>query len=138
MTFSDYACFYEQLGPATPIETYRRFFAENAYFEDPFHVLTGVEGIYGLFQNMYASLADPLFRVDEIVESGDVAYIRWTFDYRHSAHGKPQQITGASRVEINGGKVISHIDFWDAGRQVYEQLPVLGALVRFIRRKIAA
>jgi hypothetical protein len=137
MSVTDYARFYETLGPETPLETYRLFFDEAAYFEDPFHAFEGVENIYLMFQKMYDTLSDPLFRVDEIVESGDIAYLKWVFDYRLSPGGKPLQIVGTSRVEMKAGKVISHVDFWDAGQQVYEQIPLLGTFIRFVKRKIA-
>jgi steroid Delta-isomerase len=36
------------------------------------------------------------------------------------------------------GKVARHIDYWDAGKHFYEKLPLLGALLRAIRRRVAA
>ena len=51
---------------------------------------------------------------------------------------KKSRFEGVSRMQINEeGKVISHIDYWDAAENVYEKIPLLGAVLRFIKRKIA-
>lgn len=38
----------------------------------------------------------------------------------------------------DSGKVIEHIDYWDAGGQVYERLPLLGSILRQVRGSIAS
>ena len=36
------------------------------------------------------------------------------------------------------GRVLAHIDHWDPAAQLYERVPVLGAVLRMIRRRLAA
>jgi len=36
------------------------------------------------------------------------------------------------------GKVARHVDHWDAGKEFYEKLPLLGGVLRAIRRRVAA
>jgi hypothetical protein len=36
------------------------------------------------------------------------------------------------------GRVREHIDHWDAAAQVYERLPLIGGLMRLIRRRFAS
>jgi hypothetical protein len=33
--------------------------------------------------------------------------------------------------------IVLHRDFWDAAQQVYEKIPLLGSVVRMIRRKLS-
>lgn len=48
-------------------------------------------------------------------------------------------IVGMSEIYFaNDGLFRVHVDHWDAGRQLYERLPVLGWLVKKIRSRIAA
>jgi hypothetical protein len=35
------------------------------------------------------------------------------------------------------GRVSLHRDYWDAAEELYEKLPVVGALMRWLRRRIA-
>ena len=35
------------------------------------------------------------------------------------------------------GRVLSHLDHWDAGGQFYARLPVLGTLIRLVKRRLA-
>jgi len=35
------------------------------------------------------------------------------------------------------GKVARHIDHWDASKAFYEKLPLVGALLRAIRRRVS-
>jgi len=133
----NYASFYENLNDITPKNDYKKFFDENSYFEDPFHKVNGVEQIYPIFEKMYKTLVDPIFSVDEVICSNSVAYIRWEFRYSLSKSAKTEKFTGISRVEFNHhGLVISHIDYWDAAVHVYEKIPIIGSILRFIKRKI--
>jgi hypothetical protein len=35
------------------------------------------------------------------------------------------------------GKVAAHLDHWDAASQLYEHVPLLGGVLRIIRRRLA-
>ena len=61
-----------------------------------------------------------------------------TWDFYFSCRGKAQSISGCTEFELNTeGLIVLHRDYWDAAAQVYEQIPVLGAILRFLRRKLA-
>ena len=36
------------------------------------------------------------------------------------------------------GRVVAHRDYWDAAEELYEKLPVLGALMRLLKRRLRA
>lgn len=134
-----YAKFYEELSVSTPRETYGVFFDKNSEFSDPFQKVKGLNFIHKIFVNMYKQLHQPRFVVDEVVSSADVAYIKWRFYYSLSENAKAESFTGVSRVTFTqGAKVKTHVDFWDAAENVYEKIPLLGALLRFIKRRVHA
>jgi hypothetical protein len=35
------------------------------------------------------------------------------------------------------GLIVLHRDYWDAAEELYEKLPVVGALMRWLRRRAA-
>jgi hypothetical protein len=41
-------------------------------------------------------------------------------------------------VEIQGEKIIRQRDYYDAGQMIYEHLPLLGWVVRGIKRRVGA
>ncbi len=134
-----YASFFETIDQDTPIEQYQAFFDENSCFEDPFQKVRGVAKIYHIFEDMYAKFYNPRFKVHEVISEGSVAYIKWHFLYQMDAKSDVTSFEGVSRVEFNtDAKVKSHVDFWDAGANVYEKIPLLGTVIRVINRKIHA
>jgi ketosteroid isomerase-like protein len=134
-----YAEFYENLTAEAPKEEYALFFDDSSEFQDPFQKVQGLNAIHTIFVNMYKTLENPRFQVEEVICSDDVAYLRWKFVYALSKNSKEESFTGVSRVVFTeSAKVTSHIDYWDAAEHVYEKIPLLGSLLRFIKRKIHA
>ena len=49
---------------------------------------------------------------------------------------RPRRGGGSHLRFEESGRVSFHVDSWDVGAAVYEGVPVLGALVRAVRRKL--
>ncbi len=134
-----YADFFETISKETSIESYTDLFDLNVCFEDPFQKVIGIEEVYHIFQHMFETLHEPRFIVNEIVCDKQCAYLRWTFSYQRSAKHKIEKFTGVSRVQfLETGKVLSHVDYWDAAQNVYEKVPLLGSILRLIKQRIKA
>jgi len=134
-----YAKFYENLSKDSTKEDYGVFFDKHSEFEDPFQKLKGLDAIHNIFVDMYKKLHNPHFIIDEVVSDGEVAYIRWDFKYALSSKAKEESFRGLTRVTFTASaKVKTHIDYWDAGKNVYEKIPVLGFFIRLIKRKLHA
>ena len=134
-----YADFFEHLNAGYIKEQYAEFFDGASTFEDPFQKVKGLDAIYKVFEHMYKTLYNPKFFVEEIVAEGNVAYLRWRFIYQRSEGANEESFIGVSRVLFNAdGKVASHIDYWDAAHNVYEKIPLLGFILRFIKSKLHA
>ena len=137
MSTKKYALFFENIKKETPIEEYKEIFDLNARFKDPFNEVVGIEEIYEIFQDMYEKLDNPRFKVIEIIEQNSIAYLKWTFKYNFKNNSLENSFEGLSRVEFDKNKkAISHIDYWDAGENVYEKIPILSFFIKLIKRKI--
>lgn len=107
-------------------------------FADPFNDVTGVVPMRRILEKMFADLAEPRFRVTHRAWDRDHCFLRWKFTARSKANGEAWVIEGMSELTFApDGRVASHVDHWDAGRQFYEKLPVIGGLLRLIRRRLA-
>jgi hypothetical protein len=110
----------------------------DIHFRDPFTDLHGIEPYIQLYARMLASLMDPRFVILDRAISGEVCYVRWTFRFRLPKEARERSIEGVSELRFApDGRVAEHIDYWDSGTQVFAHIPVLGALVRFIAKRIA-
>lgn len=135
----DLVAFYENLSLAD-VERLGNFYASDAYFKDPFNEVYGVEAIQRIFRHMFKQLEAPRFRICErIVDADGSAVLIWEFWFRSSLLGGEQVLRGASHLRFNDeGKVSLHRDYWDASEELYAKIPVLGGLVRLLRRHLAA
>lgn len=134
-----YADFFEKITADTSLHYYQQFFDDNVYFEDPFQKVFGITKVYAVFQHMYETLYQPTFKVDETLSGEGFSYVHWTFRFQRHEKDIVRSFSGVSRVEFNEtGAVISHVDYWDAAEHIYEQIPMLGTILRYIKSKVAA
>ena len=115
-------------------------YADHARFKDPFNEVSGTVAIASIFEAMFEQLDQPRFRVTDALGDDRRACLVWDFDFRSPriGGGQPQRIRGSSWLEFDrDGCVILHRDYWDAAEELYEKLPLLGAVFRWLRRRIA-
>ncbi len=52
--------------------------------------------------------------------------------------GRRWDVTGVAIVTLAADeRVCEHLDYWDAAGGLYEQLPLLGGFMRWLRRRLA-
>ena len=128
---------YEQLTPRH-LENLHLCYAAQAHFKDPFNDVRGLENIRQIFAHMFATLHEPRFTVTEQLLQGRKAFLVWEFRFRmpNWRSGQEQCIRGGTLLHFDDqGLVLDHGDYWDTAEELYEKLPVLGVLMRWLRRK---
>lgn len=131
---------YEQLTPAH-LAHLGDYYAPDAQFKDPFNDVRGVPAIAQIFAHMFASLEQPRFVVTQRLVQGEQAFLAWEFHFRMRRWRAQvtQCIHGATLVHFDAeGRVARHRDYWDPAEELYEKLPVLGGLMRWLRKAGAA
>lgn len=130
--------FFETLTPAT-LPTLASVYADDARFVDPFNDVTGLPAIRAVFEHMFATLDEPRFEVVDAVTEGGQCFLVWNFHFRRRGHTAAGLIHGTSHLRFaSDGRVLLHRDYWDAAQQVYEGVPVLGAVMRWLRHRLSA
>ncbi len=128
--------FYETLTPAS-LPALEHYYAADASFKDPFNEVVGVAAIERIFTHMFATVEAPHFTVTTCIVDGDQAMLGW--DFRLRLRGRDIVVRGVSHLRFDaGGRVRMHRDYWDAAEELYARLPVLGALMRLLRRRLSA
>lgn len=108
----------------------------QARFKDPFNEVIGPAPIIKIFQHMFEQLDAPRFVVTSSIAQGEQAFLVWEFQFRMKRwNDAPQTIRGASHIRFGcNGLVLVHRDYWDAAEELYEKLPLLGGLMRLLKR----
>jgi NAD(P)-dependent dehydrogenase (short-subunit alcohol dehydrogenase family) len=59
-----------------------------------------------------------------------------TWDYCVEFAGRPQRIRGSSWLELSDdGRIAVHRDYWDLAEELYEKIPGLAVVMRWLKRK---
>lgn len=130
--------FYETLSPDS-VERIGEFYADDAYFKDPFNEVRGCGAIRHIFRHMFEQLAEPRFVVTERIVDAGGAMLLWEFHYRIGRRGGARILRGVSHLRFAAdGRVAYHRDYWDTAEELYMKVPGLGILMRGLRRLLAA
>jgi hypothetical protein len=115
-----------------------QIYAPQAHFRDPFNEVQGLAQIEAIFQHMYRSLEQPHFIVTERVLQGRQCFLVWDFRFRFQRFSPEQwqTVQGSSHLRFDDqGLIEYHRDYWDAAQELYEKLPAVGAVMRWLRRR---
>lgn len=132
-----YIRYYADLTPEN-VGRIDRLAVPDVHFKDPFNDFRSRDRLRHTFEQMFVKLKQPRFIIRDHALSGQTAYLRWTFTFRVGGNPKPWVVEGMSEVRFDhAGHVVSHIDHWDAAEQFYERLPVLGWVLRQVKKRMA-
>jgi len=127
---------FEALSPET-LATIDSVYAPDAHFVDPFNDVRGVRAIRTIYAHMFENLGEPHFLVTDVIEQDQRIFMGWKF--RFQWRGRLFEVQGATRFLINNnGRIEQHQDYWDPSQGIYEKLPILGPILRALRRRMSA
>lgn len=134
--FARYCTLFEQLTPERLGEL-EALTSEQIHFVDPFNDLHDRQALLRMFEAMFQRTREPRFELMERSLDDEGAWLRWRFEAGVPVLGR-LNVEGVSRLRFDQqGRVCEHLDYWDSA-PVYLRLPLLGALLRRIKAKMAA
>jgi len=131
------ATFFETLSPQS-VAQLPTIYDAQARFKDPFNEVQGLPEIERIFRHMYVALEQPHFVITGQLVDGQQAFLTWEFRFRFKRFDTTtlQTLRGGSHVVFNEqGLVTLHRDYWDAAEELYEKLPVLGGVMRWLKKR---
>lgn len=116
-----------------------RVYSNRIEFTDPFRTVQGLDELREYFEGAYANVIECGFDFGDTIVNGPDACLTWQMKLRHRRirRGELIRVDGISRLRIENDRIILHRDYFDAGQLLYENLPVLGSAVRWLRRNAA-
>ena len=129
--------FFEKLQPQD-LPRLAQMYAQDARFKDPFNEAQGLPAIERIFAHMFEALDSPHFIVTERIVQGQQCFLVWDFRFRFKRFDTQswQTVRGGTHLTFDdAGLVTLHRDYWDAAEELYEKLPVVGSLMRWLKRR---
>ena len=91
-----------------------------------------------VFSHMYESLAQPRFVVTGCIVDGQECFLTWDFIFHFKRFDTTalQTVRGGSHLKFNAAGLLDfHRDYWDAAEELYEKLPLVGRLMRWLKNR---
>lgn len=137
---AEVAAYFETLTPAL-VADLGQFYAPQARFKDPFNEVQGLHEVKRIFEHMYVALEAPHFVITGSMVDGAQAFLTWDFKFtfRRFDTQNLQTIRGGTHLQYDlNGLITLHRDYWDAAEELYEKLPVLGGVMRWLKARAAS
>lgn len=128
---------YQQLD-AKNLHLIEQTYHEDIIFEDAVHKIEGISDLYEYFESLYANVKRCHFSISTHQQVGDEGFITWVMELEHPklSKGNTVYVNGVSHLKFSDNKVIYHRDYFDLGEMLYENLPLLGSLIRLVKQKV--
>ncbi len=129
--------FYETLDLQS-LATIQSLYAGDICFEDPIRGLQGLRALEDHFKHLLQNSDQCRFKFHRSVVNDEGMFFSWTMLLRHKAikHGQLIRVEGSSYLKHRNGKVYYHRDYFDLGALVYENVPLLGPLIKLIKNRM--
>lgn len=129
--------FFETLSP-DQVARMGEFYSADVYFKDPFNEVHTLAQVQHIFSHMYVALDKPRFVVTSQVAEAGQCFLTWDFEFYFKKHRPTvmQTIRGSSHLKFDPAGLVSyHRDYWDAAEELYEKLPLVGGLMRWLKKR---
>ena len=115
-------------------------YSADVEFVDPITRCTGLSSLTQYLTKSMQDIAQCHFAIDPpIVASptSDQVDVAVTWIMRaETQNGKLLTLNGSSHLRIADERICYHRDYYDLGQLIYEHVPLLGAVVRAIKRRL--
>jgi len=116
----------------------REIYSDQIVFRDPVHDIRGLVEMEDYFMAMCADLSDCRFEYLDEVVGDSAAYVKWVMHFRHPRlRNRLISVRGVSHLKFSD-RIDFHEDFYDMGAMLYEQLPILGNVTRWLRLRLVS
>lgn len=134
----DFCAFFNKLDNTCTEKLYE-VYTDDVIFNDPLHHVEGRPALSRYFAAMYENVERCQFVYHTRQRQGSQAFVTWTMTFVHPklAGGRTVKVEGCSALTFaDDGRVSRHRDYFDAGAMLYEHLPVLGRVIRWLKHRL--
>jgi hypothetical protein len=132
----EFKAFYQEANSSN-LERMDRIYTQDIEFRDPLHNILGILALKSYMKNLYANSNCVEFEYTDEQRGENSATIAWYMKFSHSglARGKMIKLRGITQIRFTD-RIYYQEDFYDLGAMLYQHIPVLGAIVRFVNKRV--
>ncbi|RMA82456.1 nuclear transport factor 2 family protein [Umboniibacter marinipuniceus] len=118
-------------------ENFAKAYRDDIVFTDPLHVINGLDNLLSYSASLYSNVQSCHFEFERILERDGEATLIWQMHLVHPKlnGGKLVIVPGVTHVLFEE-RIYYHRDYFDAGAMLYEQLPLLKQVIRWLKARL--
>lgn len=133
---------YEQLADLN-LDDLEGLYGSDVVFQDPVTTHTGLAAVKAYFSGLLQNTSSCMFTIHNVIDCADNRehidhVVVWTMTLETSAlkKGQPVTLDGTTLLRIEDGRISYHRDYYDMGEMIYENVPLLGSIIRSIKKRM--
>lgn len=135
-----FAAFFSSFAPGRVEQLLDETYAADVYFNDTLKAVQGREALSHYLGQSAAAVEDCRVEIQEVTRTAhDEHLVRWTMmiRFKRFQRGRDTWTVGMSHLRFDAhGKVLYHQDYWNAADGIFQHIPVLGGLIKAIKRRL--
>lgn len=124
---------------ANSIGKLNEVYSENVEFQDPARRIEGLQQLQNYFSDLLTHVHGCHFEIGQIESTDALTVVQWKMHFIHDRLNKKRMISVDGVSIVSGSdKIERHRDYFDLGELLYEHVPVIGSVVRFLKRRLSS
>lgn len=131
-----FSSFYTDLA-SMQIGHLETIYSQDVKFIDPIAQHKGIESVKTYFAKLLQTAKFCAFTIHDKQQTIDGDYlVDWTMVFTSPKinKGKPVSVDGVTHLKLKGDKISYHRDYYDLGQMLYENIPLLGRIIKKIKK----
>ncbi|MFT6329939.1 MAG: hypothetical protein ACJAYN_001874 [Bermanella sp.] len=142
--------FYTDLA-SMKVDELADMYSSDVTFIDPIAAHSGISSVKNYFSKLLQNAKYCTFTIHSIDQINSINsqsapvtdisgyFVTWkmTFTSTRMNKGQAIKVDGITQLKIEHNKIIYHRDYYDLGQMVYENVPLLGRVIKRIKRTLA-
>ncbi len=135
-----FSAFFGNFAPDAVADLLGQTYANDVYFNDTLKAVHGREALAHYLADSAAAVEACRVEIQDITRTGHGEHlVRWTMmiRFKRFKRGVDTWTVGMSHLRFDAeGRVVYHQDYWNAADGLYQHIPVLGAAIAAIKRRL--
>jgi hypothetical protein len=131
-----FKAFYADLANAD-LSKMSDLYHEHVIFKDPVHTINSLTKVQDYTADLCRDVGECRFEyLDQLVGESS-AYIKWVMHLQHPRLGpNTVRVRGMTHIQFDE-RIYFHEDTYDLGAMIYEHVPVIGRVIRWLKRRLS-
>jgi hypothetical protein len=135
-----FSAFFSSFAPDRIERLLSKTYSADVYFNDTLKSIRGSAALQHYLQESAAAVEDCRVTIEDTTRTREGDYlVRWKMmiRFKRFRRGVDTWTVGMSHLRFDEqGRVAYHQDYWNAADGLYEHIPVLGWMIRAIKRRL--